>query len=229
MINLAQRYKKLLAAYPGIRRRVKLSHYSTFKIGGPADLLVEAKLPEQLMEVIKRAQEFKVPYLLIGGGSNLLFDDMGFRGLVVKYSADRIEVDKKYNTAWVMAGCSLNRLVKQLAFHNLGGIDFLANIPGSVGGAVVGNAGCYGRSIGEALMEVEILEAMTGRVYSVGPDKLKFTYRHSLLKEKPNWIVLRANLQLTPDGKVRILRRIEEERQERVGKDPPAPSGGRFF
>lgn len=226
---MEKRYQKLLERYPGIQKQIKLSRHSTFKVGGPADLFFEAKNPTQLIELIKLVRELKIPYLLIGEGSNLLFDDRGFRGIVIKYSAFQIEVDKKDSTAWVMGGCSLNRLVKQLAFYHLGGIDFLANIPGTVGGAIVGNAGCYGRSISEALVGIEILEATTGQVYSISPEKLKFSYRSSLLKEKPNWIVLRAKLQLTLDSKSQILKRVEAEWQERLRKHPHAPCAGSFL
>ena len=127
-----------------VRQNVKLSRYCTFKIGGPADLLVNIENIEDLLMVIRLANKLKIQHLIIAGGSNLLFDDAGFRGLVIHFVANNIEIDEKTRVVDVEAGCSLNYLVKYMAKHNLGGINFLANIPGSVGGAIVGNAGCYG-------------------------------------------------------------------------------------
>lgn len=226
----AKKYQEFAKGYPGlIKRQAPLSRYCTFKIGGPADLLVDAKNPEQLIEIIKLARKLKLRYLVIGAASNLLFDDAGFRGLIARYLGQDIEAEKNSGVLTVEAGCLLNRLVKHAAMYNLGGIDFLANIPGSVGGAIVGNAGCYGKSISSALVEVEILEATTNQSYWVSPDKLKFSYRHSILKQKPNWIVLRAKLKLAPDSKSRILKAIEEERQLRWGKHPHASCAGSFF
>ncbi|MBN2585138.1 UDP-N-acetylmuramate dehydrogenase [Patescibacteria group bacterium] len=226
----AKKYNEFAKKYPGvIKRRVPLSRYCTFKIGGPADLLIEAKNPTQLVEIVKLAHQLKLRYLVIGAASNLLFDDAGFRGLVVRYLANNIEVDKTATTAMAWAGCSLNRLVKHAAMYNLGGLDFLANIPGSVGGAIVGNAGCYGKAIAETLIEVDLFNAKTGKVATVSPKELDFTYRSSELKAKPHLIVLSARFKLLPDNKNRILKAIDEEKQLRWGKHPHAACAGSFF
>jgi UDP-N-acetylmuramate dehydrogenase len=226
----AKKYQEFIKSYPGIiKRRVPLSRYCTFKIGGPADLLIEAKNPTQLVEIVNLAHKLKLRYLIIGAGSNLLFDDAGFRGLVVCYRGQDIEAEKNSGVLTVGAGCLLNRLVKHAAMYNLGGIDFLANIPGSVGGAIVGNAGCYGKAIAETLIDVDILNAKTGEVITVTPNELGFSYRSSKLKTQPNLIVISARLKLLPDSKNRILKAIEEEKQLRWGKHPHAACAGSFF
>lgn len=226
----AKKYQEFVKNYPGIiKRRIPLSRYCTFKIGGPADLLIEAKNPAQLIEIVKLAHKLKLRYLIIGAASNLLFDDAGFRGLVVRYIANNVEVDKTTYVAMAWGGCILNRLVKHAAMYNLGGIDFLANIPGSVGGAIVGNAGCYGKAIAETLMDVDILNAKTGEVATVTPNELGFSYRSSKLKTQPNLIVISARLKLLPDSKNRILKAIEEEKQLRWRKHPHAACAGSFF
>ncbi len=126
-----------------VKRDIKLSRYCTFKIGGLADLFVDIHNVQDLVTTIQLAKKLDINYLILAGGSNLLFDDRGFRGLVVHFLADEIAIDGKKMAVDVEAGCSLNNLVRYLANHNFGGMNFLANIPGSVGGAIVGNAGCY--------------------------------------------------------------------------------------
>ena len=225
-----KKYNEFTKAYPGvIKRRVPLSRYCTFKIGGPADLLIEAKNPTQLVEVIKLANKLKLRYLVIGAGSNLLFDDSGFRGLVVRYLANNIEVERSTGVVMAWAGCSLNRLVKQAAMYNLGGINFLANIPGTVGGAIVGNAGCYGQAISSVLIDIDLFNVKTGETSTIIPDELEVTYRGSGLKTKPHLIVLSARFKLVPDSKSRILKAIEDEKRLRWEKHPHAACAGSFF
>jgi len=229
-VSDTKKYNEFAKAYPGvIKRRAPLSRYCTFKIGGPADLLVEAKNPTQLVEIVKLAHKLKLRYLVIGSASNLLFDDAGFRGLVVRYLANNIEVEKSTGVVMAWAGCSLNRLVKQAAMYNLGGINFLANIPGTVGGAIVGNAGCYGQAIDTVLIDVDLLNYKTGEVATVDLNELGFTYRSSGLKTKPHLIVLSARFKLVPDSKSRILKAIEEERLLRWSKHPRSACAGSFF
>ena len=230
MTTSAPKYNEFVKAYPGvIKRRASLARYCTFKIGGPADLLIEAKNPTQLVEIIRLAQKLKLRYLVIGAASNLLFDDAGFRGLVIRYVANDVEVDKAAGWAMAWGGCILNRLVKQAALYNLGGINFLANIPGSVGGAIVGNAGCYGQSISETLIDIDLLNVKTGEILTLSPNDLGFTYRSSGLKAKPHLIVLSARFKLIPESKSRILKAIEEEKLSRWSKHPHAACAGSFF
>jgi UDP-N-acetylmuramate dehydrogenase len=225
-----KKYNAFIKAYPGvIKRRVPLSRYCTFKIGGPADLLVEAKNPTQLVEIVTLAHKLKLRYLVIGAASNLLFDDAGFRGLVIRYLANDVEVEKSSGVVMAWAGCLLNRLVKHAAMYNLGGINFLANIPGTVGGAIVGNAGCYGQTISSVLIDIDLFNVKTGQTYTINPDELEVTYRGSGLKTQPHLIVLSARFKLVPDSKSRILKAIEEEKRLRWEKHPHAACAGSFF
>jgi UDP-N-acetylmuramate dehydrogenase len=113
--------------------------------------------------------------------------------------------------------------------YNLGGIDFLANIPGSVGGAIVGNAGCYGKVIADTLLDIDLFNVKTGEITTISPDELGFAYRGSSLKAKPHLIVLSARFKLVPDSKSRILKAIEEEKKSRWGKHPHSACAGSFF
>lgn len=212
-----------------VEQGVRLSRYCTFKIGGLADLLVNVDSAEDLVMVVRLANKLEINYLVIAGGSNLLFDDRGFRGLAVHFIANNIEVDKKGMIAKVEAGCMLNRLVRCSAKYNLGGINFLANIPGSVGGAIVGNAGCYGKEIKDALIDVDLFDVKKNKVLKVKSQDLGFSYRQSKLKQLSCWIVLSARFKLIKDKQSHVLRDIEQEKKSRLEKHPLAPSAGSFF
>jgi UDP-N-acetylmuramate dehydrogenase len=128
------------------------------------------------------------------------------------------------------AGCDLSLLVRELAQRDLGGIEWLGNIPGSLGGAVAGNAGCYGRAIAEVLVEAEVLEPGQDEPRSVGPDYFAFAYRHSAVKDRPGVYVVSATLRLGQREGEEVLREVEDELAERRRKHPhDALCAGSFF
>ena len=212
-----------------VRQDVKLSRYCTFKIGGPADLFINIDNVGDLITIIRLANKLKINHLVIAGGSNLLFNDKGFRGLIIHFIANLIEVDEKKMMASVEAGCMLNKLIKYLAKYDLGGMNFLANIPGSVGGAIVGNAGCYGKEIRDVLVDIDIFNVKKNKVLKVKSEDLGFSYRQSKLKQLPHWIVLSARFKLTKDKQAHILKDVGQEKKIRLHKHPLAPSAGSFF
>jgi len=225
-----KKYKEFIKQYPfSVKQSVKLSHHCTFKVGGPADLIVLALSAEELKLAVALAVKLKIPYLVIGGGSNVFFDDKGFKGLVIKYVADEIVISPTKSRVWVEAGCILGKLVKHLAKNNLGGFDFLANIPGSVGGAIVGNAGCYGKAIDNYVYEAEILNCKTGKVKKLKNADLGFKYRHSKLKNKPDWIVLSATLKVIKSNYPDIMKAVKQDLDLRKSKHPLKRSAGCFF
>jgi UDP-N-acetylmuramate dehydrogenase len=133
-------------------------------------------------------------------------------------------------TVVVSAGYDLPTLIRELAPQNLGGIEFLGNIPGSVGGAVVGNAGCYGRAIAEVFVEAQVYDIETDEVFTAAPEFFEFSYRHSRLKFDPRYVVLAATLRLTPRPAEEILAEVEGELQLRLSKHPHfAACAGSFF
>jgi len=227
---MVSKYKSFIRKFKDfVKRDVKLSRYCTLRVGGQADLFMDVDYPELLVDAIKLANQLHIPYFVLGGGSNIFFTESGFRGLVLHYIADNIQIDKKRQLVIVDAGCKLNHLIVELAKNNLGGLNFLANIPGSIGGAVVGNAGCYGREIGDCLVSVDVFNVKTGRLIKIKSVDLKFSYRHSKLKANPHLIVLRAKFRLVKDKQVNILRAIQKEKELRLLKHPQAPSAGSFF
>lgn len=206
-----------------------LARYCTFKVGGPADLLIKAKTSNALIEALKLARDLKIPYFVLAVGSNVFFDDKGFRGLMINYLANTIEISKDKRFAQVEAGCKLSELVRTLAKKNLGGMDFLANIPGSVGGAIVGNAGCYGKSISEIVTDITVFDIKTHRIKTMSAKTGGFKYRDSMFKSSPYLIILSAKLKLVKDSSKQILARIAKEKALRWANHPHQPSAGSFF
>lgn len=225
-----KKYKEFISKYSHkVKQNISLARHCTFKVGGVTDLFVNVKNSLELMDAVKLAYDLNIPYFLLAGGSNIVFSDKGFRGLVIHFIANDIEVDKKKMVASVEAGCTLNRLVRYLAGYNLGGMNFLANIPGSVGGAIIGNAGCYGREIADVLVDVDIFDVKKSKVLRVKSKNLSFSYRESKLKQLSHWIVLSARLRLVKDKQSHILKDIEQEKKMRLKKHPVASSAGSFF
>ena len=208
-----------LGAIKGLRvaERVPLSQHTRFAIGGPADLFGLASTPRALGEAFGAAREAGVPCYLLGDGSNVVAADEGFRGLVLRYTA----ADLAYRDGAVEAasGGSLQALVDLTIEHGLAGMHTLERIPGSVGGAVYGNAGAYGHQIDEFVERVDFLDG--NEIRSFGPAQCEFEYRESIFKRRKEWLILGTRLVL-PSGDATALRaRAREIREIRDEKFPP--------
>ncbi len=141
---------------PGIQKNILLKNYTTFKIGGKAKYFYVAKTKENLIKAIKMAKELKLPFFVLGGGSNLLISDSGFKGLVIKIENCKLKIENC--KVVVDAGVPLNRLVKISTEKGLTGLEWAAGIPGTVGGAINGNAGLPNESMGDIVKEVEVFD-----------------------------------------------------------------------
>ncbi|MCH7471715.1 UDP-N-acetylmuramate dehydrogenase [bacterium] len=213
-----------------IQRNVSLAGQCRFEVGGPAGHFAMAGGADELVEALNFARDNKLKYFVFAGGSNIFFADAGFRGLVIRMVNGGCRVDKEEPAVSVGAGYDLPTLVRELANEGLGGIEFLGNIPGSIGGAVVGNAGCYGRDIAGVLISAEVLDVGARTVEEVKPSFFEFAYRHSKLKDEPNYIVTSARLKLVPRAMAEILSEVEGELDQRLGKHPHfASCAGSFF
>jgi UDP-N-acetylmuramate dehydrogenase len=212
-----------------LKKSVLLKGYSNFKIGGKADYFFEATSIPELMKSILLAREHSFPYFIIGGGYNLLFDDDGFRGLIIKNSVKGIKQMGKKAEIEALAGTSLRDLIQFSIDKGLSGFEFLAGIPGTVGGAVFSNAGAFGNSIGKFLKDAEILNRKGKRV-KVKTDYFEFRYRHSVLSKKYD-VFLRAVFELHQGAKEEIKARIEENLEKRKSNHPPedAACAGSYF
>ena len=205
-----------------------MSAHTTFRTGGPADLLVTPTDADQLREVLKICREEDVPFFVIGNGSNLLVSDKGYRGVIIRicHAMDKITVDGTLIRAG--AGTMLVTVARAAMEHSLTGLEFASGIPGTLGGAVFMNAGAYG---GEMKQVVKRVAAMTydGHIEVFTGEQMDFGYRTSLV-QKRDMIVLEADLALQEGDQEAILSRMNELRDQRNAKQPlELPSAGSTF
>lgn len=224
---LAEKYRRLEELVgDGLRKNEILAPHTTFRIGGPADYFYQAKTPADLCHVILIAEELGLNYFLLSGGSNLLINDAGFRGLVIKNGCKKITANRTQITA--ESGIDLQEVCDLALECSLTGMECLTGIKGSLGGAVYGNAGAFGRSIGEVL-ESAVLFSSTGELKVVPKDYFEFVYRGSKLK-KNREIVLSCTLLLSPGDKEKIKAKMDEIMALRHTKHPVQEgSAGCFF
>lgn len=199
-----------------LKSSIPLAQFTSFRLGGPAALLYVASTPERLVRAYILANELKIRYFVLGGGSNIVFADDGFDGLVIKDECDRFEING--TTIAVQSGVSYDRLVDIAIENSLAGLEFAAGIPGTVGGAIWGNAGAWGKSIGD-ILEQAVVVSPEGKIMIVGPEFFQFNYRHSRLKTDPH-LVVSARLKLRPGDKTTLAKEAAEIRRIRQSKHP---------
>ncbi len=209
-----------------LKTREPLAPHTTFRIGGPADFFYQARTPDELIRGINTAREFNLAYFVLGGGSNLLIGDSGFRGLVIKNLCNKILIQDNKVTA--QSGTPVSELVGLSVEQGLSGLEFAAGFYGTLGGAVYGNAGAFGRAMCDVFEEGIILSPK-GRLETVKPDYFEFGYRHSKLKISRD-ILLSATLVLENGEKQRIKTKVEENIKLRRTRLPENQgSAGSFF
>lgn len=205
-----------------------MKNHTTFRIGGPADALALPKTEEEAAEIVRFCHEHAQPYYVIGNGSNLLVSDEGYRGLVLQLYRNFNEIRVEQETLTVQSGAMLAAIARTAWQHGLTGLEFASGIPGTIGGAVVMNAGAYGGEIRDVLREVTVL-TREGEVRRVPADELELGYRTSIIPKK-GWIVLGAVLQLKKGDPEQIRARMEELKEQRITKQPlDLPSAGSTF
>jgi UDP-N-acetylmuramate dehydrogenase len=209
-----------LAAIPNLQvlPHVPLSRHTRFGIGGPADLFVETQKPEAFIQALDMARASGVPFTVIGGGSNLIVSDTGYRGIILKFSGSQISIDGPVVS--VEAGAGLQDLVDRTAAAGLKGLETMTGIPGFTGAAIYGNAGAYGHSISERITSVRFYDGSIVRSFT-NPE-CEFHYRESIFKSHKNWIILSATLTLTPDDSSELLKTAAGILAIRNEKYPPA-------
>jgi len=207
---------------------VRLSGYSHFRIGGVADYFFSAGSVPELERAVVLARQCSVPYFIIGGGYNVLFDDEGFRGLIIKNEVKGIE-RKRDNEIEAHSGATIRELLDFCCRENLGGLEYMAGIPGTVGGAVYGNAGAFDKDIGGRVTEALLLDEK-GKKERVGGDYLGFGYRSSRL-QRIHSFVLKVTLRAEEKSLSRIQAAVDEILEQRKKKHPPwhVACAGSFF
>lgn len=201
-----------------LERSVSLRDYTNFRVGGKADYFFHAASFLDLKEAVRSARQFEVPYYIIGGGYNILFDDEGFRGLIIKNCVRGIEKKGAANIE-VCSGTPIRELIQFCAANAMEGFEFLAGIPGTVGGAVFGNAGAFDRAIGSFLTEALVLDA-NGAQVRIKRDYFAFDYRQSRLRTSRD-LLLTATFLLHKGRQEDIERKIAENLAKREKKHPP--------
>ncbi len=205
-----------------------MSRHTTFRIGGPADVFAVPRTVEEAAQIVRICREQDAPYYIIGNGSNLLVSDDGYRGVIVQLYKNLSEIAAAGDTMTAQAGAMLSVIAKRALAQGLAGFEFASGIPGTIGGAVVMNAGAYGGELKDVLEEVTVL-TLEGELRTVPARELELGYRHSVVPEK-GWIVLGAKLRLQKGDPGQIRERMEELKEQRVRKQPlDLPSAGSTF
>ncbi|NTW14339.1 MAG: UDP-N-acetylmuramate dehydrogenase [Candidatus Moranbacteria bacterium] len=187
-----------------------MAGHTTFRIGGPAKLYAEVMTTAELVAALDRAESEKLPVYLLGGGSNVLFSDKGFPGMVIKNSICGLQV-RDDGTVSVGAGVRLFDVVTACCSKGLSGIERLSGIPGTVGGAVRGNVGAFGTEMGSSVTSVKVFHRKTGEIKEFGQEDCQFGYRMSRFKREPDLIVLSIELLLAPGHEPSTLLSVSKE------------------
>ena len=197
-----------------------MSKHTTFKTGGPADIFVIPETRQEIIELLK----LNVPITIIGNGSNLLVKDGGIRGLVIKVGLNNYEIQDDIMIA--DAGCMIAKLSMVAYQNSLTGLEFACGIPGTLGGALVMNAGAYGGEIGNIVLETEVVD-YDGNVFTLKDHQ--FGYRSSIFQQK-NYIILTSKLKLQKGVKEEIKAQMDSNMSSRREKQPiDKPSAGSTF
>ncbi len=187
------------------QENVPLKHHSNYKIGGPTKYFFEAKSVEEIIEAVKYARKIKTRIFVLGGGTNILFHDNGFGGLILKQNIQFIDKIKSAAFLRVGAGVSLGKIIEESAERGLSGLEWAAGIPGTIGGAIRGNAGAFGGEIKDVIKEVISLDISGSRpkIIKRNNQDCKFNYRSSIFKSnRVKEIIIKAMI---------ILRRRDRE------------------
>ena len=208
-----------------------MKNHTSFRIGGVADFFVRINNLEQLKFVLKLTKRFEIPLTIIGNGTNLLVSDKGIRGIVLKPEFNYYKLEKSNNKAKIIMGSSFSvgKLSNVALKEGLSGAEFLAGIPGSIGGAIRMNAGAHGREMKDIIVSTKYIDIYDESIKEINLEEHKFEYRNSLFS-KLNSIILETTIELEYGEKEEILKKLDEYRKTRIEKQPlDFPSAGSTF
>jgi UDP-N-acetylmuramate dehydrogenase len=213
-------------------RSVRLAPYTSLRVGGLADWFVFAKSGQELAQGLQWARDHEVPVRVIGGGSNLLVAEAGVEGLVIKAAHTRVEVEDQHGEPVLVAdaGATLANAARRLAKQGLGGLEWAANVPGTVGGAAVNNAGAFGGDTASCLLSTTLVDA-TGARLELDAHELAYAYRTSLLKrrERGDVAVERVKLRLHRSTTQQADGLVKQFNAQRMRTQPRILSAGSVF
>jgi len=212
-----------------LRENTPLAPYTSARIGGPADALLTVHSGEELREVVEYMWRLDVPFSILGNGSNVLISDRGVRGMVIINRAKAVRfIPGEQPKVWAESGITISNLAHRAASKGLSGLEWAANIPGTLGGAVYGNAGAFGSDIASTLIVVELLCENEFERWPV--EKMNYGYRTSLLKQqKTKNIILAAEMQMKNSTKQVAQEKIQQFSDSRKNTQPPGASMGSMF
>jgi len=216
------------------RRDEPLAHYTAMRVGGPADLLIICEGVSEVVEAVSLARRFRVPWRLLGGGCNVLVSDRGVEGLVIVNRADGATFNPAKGTARVEAGALLSGVARQAVEHGLAGLEWAVGLPGTVGGAIVGNAGAFEGDIASVLYSAMVL-GPEGEVVERPAGWFEFGYRSSRIKQgetgqdEERYVVLAGAFKLEPGREDSLKARMEEILEWRRTRHPSGATMGSTF
>lgn len=222
--------------FPNLQRSSSLANFTTMRVGGPADALVEAETADGLAEIVTALWKTEYPFIILGGGSNVLAGDAGYHGVVVVNRA-RPGAGFRFEEAngpevTAEAGVNFGALARKTALFGYSGLEWAAGIPGTVGGAVVGNAGAHGGDVAGSLVVAEILHRIEGRQMWTA-ERMEYRYRGSVLKGKPaaqpQAVVLSARFRLADSTQEAAQAKLTAFAEKRRRDQPPGTSMGSMF
>jgi len=205
-----------------------MKKHITFRVGGNADYYVTPQNQDQISELIKWCNRNEYPYYIIGNGSNLLVSDGGYRGLIIEIGSKFSDISVEGDIIKAKAGAILGRVATLALENSLTGMEFAHGIPGTLGGAVVMNAGAYGGEMKDILVSVDVMDS-DGNIKSLDASQLELSYRHSIIPEN-NYVVLEARLRLSKGNQQEIKATMDDLARRRRDKQPlEYPSAGSTF
>jgi UDP-N-acetylmuramate dehydrogenase len=205
-----------------------LAPFTSARVGGPADALLTAHSAEELAKIVTRLWEMGVPFTFLGGGSNVLVSDAGVRGVVVLNRAKAVKFNEKAPSVWAESGVTFSNLSNRVAAKGFAGLEWAATVPGTVGGAVYGNAGAFGGDMAGSLLSAEILTQDGRKQFKV--QEMGYGYRTSVMKRgEVRGVILSAELRLAFGDKEAVLTKMREFTERRKSTQPPGASMGSIF
>lgn len=219
-------YEELVKILPGLKMNVPLAAHTTFRIGGPAKYFFQAKTTDDLVKAIRAAKKYHLPFFIIGGGSNLLVADEGFKGLMIKIQTTKFKF--KGLRLYAEAGVPFSLLVVEAGKRGLAGLEWAGGLPGTLGGAIRGNAGAFGSETKDSVVSVKVLDENL-RLKKLSRRQCQFDYRSSNFKKR-GVIILSVVMAFQKGDKEKIQTIAREHIEQRQRKGPlEYPNAGSIF
>lgn len=211
-----------------IRLREPMSSHTTFRIGGEAECFIEIENEEQLKALQEYLRKLEMPYMVLGNGSNVLFSDLGYEGVILEIGSRMSDIRAEGNLLIVQAGALMAKAARYACEHALAGLEFISGIPGTMGGGVVMNAGAYGGELAQVVKSVRVLDR-EGNFLELDNQTMEFGYRTSAIRNG-GFTVVEVRLELEPGDPEAINAAMEELAKKRREKQPlEYPSAGSTF